>query len=398
MKALLLENIHQIAVDTLRERGYEVELRSGALGEDELISALDGVDLLGIRSGTHVTQRVIASAPQLATVGCFCIGTNQVDLTAAAHAGLPVFNAPFSNTRSVVELVMGEIIVLARRLTEKNRLMHAGIWDKSAAGAHEVRGRTLGIVGYGNIGSQLSVLAESFGMRVVFYDLADKLALGNARRCTSLEELLSISDTVTLHVDGRSSNAGFFGAEHFAQMKPRAMFLNLSRGFVVDEQALVENLQSGHVSGAALDVFQKEPRTAGDPFVSPLQNVPNMILTPHIGGSTQEAQEDIGRYVAAKLGDYVESGATGMCVNLPSVNTEAPQGVRVLHLHRNVPGVLARLNQTFADHGANITYQSLATRGEYGYVVTDLANLTGALAEELSAMPETVHVRVLDQH
>ena len=397
MKALLLENIHPIAVETLRERGYEVELRSGALGEDELISALEGVDLLGIRSGTHVSQRVIAGAPQLATVGCFCIGTNQVDLTAAAHSGLPVFNAPYSNTRSVVELVMGEIIVLARRLTEKNRLMHAGVWDKSAAGAHEVRGRTLGIVGYGNIGSQLSVLAESFGMRVVFFDVADKLALGNARRCTGLEELLAISDTVTLHVDGRATNAGFFGAEHFAQMKPRAMFLNLSRGFVVDEQALVDNLQSGHISGAALDVFQKEPRTAGDPFVSPLQNVPNVILTPHIGGSTQEAQEDIGRYVAAKLGDYVQSGATGMCVNLPGVTTEAAQGVRVLHLHRNVPGVLARLNQTFADHGANITYQSLATRGEYGYVVTDLANLTGALADELSAMPETVRVRVLDQ-
>ncbi|HEX2857590.1 MAG TPA: phosphoglycerate dehydrogenase [Propionibacteriaceae bacterium] len=397
MKALLLENIHPIAVDTLRERGYEVDLRTGALGEDELISALEGVDLLGIRSGTHVTQRVIASAPQLATVGCFCIGTNQVDLTAAAHAGLPVFNAPFSNTRSVVELVMGEIIVMARRLTDKNRLMHGGVWDKSAAGAHEVRGRTLGIVGYGNIGSQLSVLAESFGMRVVFFDLADKLALGNAKRCETLEELLAISDTVTLHVDGRASNADFFGAEQFAQMKPRAMFLNLSRGFIVDEQALVENLESGHISGAALDVFQHEPRKAGDPFVSPLQNVPNVILTPHIGGSTQEAQEDIGRYVAAKLGDYVESGATGMSVNLPSVNTEAPQGVRVLHLHRNVPGVLARLNQRFADHGANITYQSLATKGEYGYVVTDLANLTGALADELASMPETVRVRVLEQ-
>ena len=397
MKALLLENIHPIAVESLRERGYDVELRSGSLGEEDLIAALEGVDLLGIRSGTHVTQRVIASASRLASVGCFCIGTNQVDLVAAAHAGLPVFNAPFSNTRSVVELVMGEIIVLARRLTEKNRLMHGGVWDKSAAGAHEVRGRTLGIVGYGNIGSQLSVLAESFGMRVVFFDLADKLALGNAKRCESLEQLLAISDTVTLHVDGRPANADFFGAEQFAQMKPRAMFLNLSRGFIVDEQALVDNLESGHISGASLDVFQHEPRKAGDPFVSPLQNVPNVILTPHIGGSTQEAQEDIGRYVATKLGDYAESGATGMCVNLPSVNTEAVQGVRVLHLHRNVPGVLARLNRTFADHGANITYQSLATKGEYGYVVTDLDDLTGALVEELSAMPETVRFRVLEQ-
>ncbi len=397
MKALLLENIHPIAVESLRERGYEVDLRSGSLSEEDLIAALDGVDLLGIRSGTHITQRVIASAPHLASVGCFCIGTNQVDLTAAAHAGLPVFNAPFSNTRSVVELVMGEIIVMARRLTQKNRLMHDGVWDKSAAGAHEVRGRTLGIVGYGNIGSQLSVLAESFGMRVVFFDLADKLALGNARRCESLEELLAISDTVTLHVDGRATNADFFGADQFAQMKPRAMFLNLSRGFIVDEQALVANLESGHLSGAALDVFQQEPRKAGDPFVSPLQNVPNVILTPHIGGSTQEAQEDIGRYVATKLGDYVESGATGMCVNLPSVNTETVQGVRVLHLHRNVPGVLARLNSTFAEHGANITYQSLATKGEYGYVVTDLDNLTGALADDLSAMPETVRFRVLER-
>lgn len=396
MKALLLENIHQIAVDQLRERGFEVETRPGALGEDDLVEALQDVDLLGIRSGTHVTRAVLEQAPRLEAVGCFCIGTNQVDLEAAAERGVPVFNAPYSNTRSVVELALGEIISMARRLSEKNNLMHAGVWDKSAKGAHEVRGRTLGIIGYGNIGSQLSVLAEALGMRVIFFDLSDKLALGNARRCDTLEELLREADTVTLHVDGRSSNAGVFGREQFQMMKPRSMFLNLSRGMVVDQAALVEALQTGHLAGAALDVFAEEPARAGDPFVSPLQGIPNVILTPHVGGSTAEAQHDIGRFVAGKLGDFAETGATNMSVNLPQVvvNHE-PEGVRILQVHKNIPGSLARLNTVFANHGANITYQSLATRAQLGYVVTDLSELPQALADDIRNLPETVRFRVL---
>lgn len=396
MKALLLENIHQIAVDQLRERGFEVETRPGALGENDLIEALEGVDLLGIRSGTHVTPEVLARAPRLEAVGCFCIGTNQVALDAAAERGVPVFNAPYSNTRSVVELALGEIISMARRLSEKNNLMHAGVWDKSAKGAHEVRGRTLGIIGYGNIGSQLSVLAEALGMRVIFFDLSDKLALGNARRCDTLEELLREADTVTLHVDGRSSNAGVFGREQFQMMKPRSMFLNLSRGMVVDEAALVEALQSGHLAGAALDVFADEPARAGDPFVSPLQGIPNVILTPHVGGSTAEAQHDIGRFVAGKLADFADTGATNMSVNLPQVVVnQEPEGVRILQVHKNIPGSLARLNTVFANHGANITYQSLATRAQLGYVVTDLSELPQALADDIRNLPETVRFRVL---
>src|SRR5687767_11148545 len=266
MKALVLENIHPTAVDVLRSRGYEVELRAGALREDELAESLDGVQLLGIRSNTTVSERVLKEAPDLEAIGCFCIGTNQVDLVAAAERGVGVFNAPYSNTRSVVELVIGEIIALARRLTEKTQRMHDGVWDKSARGSYEVRGRTLGIVGYGNIGTQLSNLAESMGMRVVFYDTADRPAHGNARRLRSLEEVLEVADVVSLHVDGRPGNAGFFGAEQFAAMKPGAMFINASRGMVVDDVALRDHLLSGHLGGAAIDVFPVEPKAQGDPF------------------------------------------------------------------------------------------------------------------------------------
>ena len=280
MKALLLENVHPEGVRLLTERGIEVETVKGALDEAELINALRGVQLLGIRSKTNVTGSVFEASPDLQAIGAFCIGTNQVDLTAAARQGIPVFNAPFSNTRSVVELVIAEIISLARHLADKNAKMHAGIWDKSAKGAHEVRGRTLGIVGYGNIGSQLSVVAESLGMRVYFYDIADKLALGNARRCETLDELLEVAETVSLHVDGRPGNAGLFGAAQFAKMRRRSLFLNLCRGFVVDHEGLRQYLLSGHIAGAALDVFADEPKSAGDPFTSSLQGLPNVILTP----------------------------------------------------------------------------------------------------------------------
>jgi D-3-phosphoglycerate dehydrogenase / 2-oxoglutarate reductase len=397
MKALLLENIHPEARRILTERGIEVKTAKGALDEAELVEAVRDVQLLGIRSKTNVTRRVLDAAPGLIGIGAFCIGTNQIDLAAAAERGTAVFNAPFSNTRSVVELVIAEIIAMARHLTDKNALMHAGVWDKSAKGAHEVRGRTLGIVGYGNIGSQLSVVAEALGMRVLFYDVADKLALGNARRCTSLDELLAEAETVTLHVDGRAGNAGLFGAEEFAKMRPRSLFLNLCRGIVVDHEALREHLVSGHIAGAALDVFAEEPKTAGDPFVSSLQGLPNVILTPHVGGSTEEAQVDIGRFVAGKLGDYARAGTTTMSVNLPQVQaTDGLERCRILHVHHNVPGVLATVNGVLADFGVNIESQTLSTRGQLGYVITDIGgSFSEALLDKLSSLPETVRLRVL---
>ncbi|WP_299926865.1 phosphoglycerate dehydrogenase [uncultured Nocardioides sp.] len=395
MKALVLENIHPTAVDVLRSRGYEVELRSGALREDELLASLDGVQLLGIRSNTTVTERVLEAAPDLEVIGCFCIGTNQVDLHAAAERGIGVFNAPYSNTRSVVELVIGEIIALARRLPEKTQRMHDGVWDKSARGSHEVRGRTIGIVGYGNIGTQLSNVAEALGMRVVFYDKADRPAHGNARRMASLAELLEIADVVSLHVDGRPGNAGLFGPEEFAAMKPRALFINASRGMVVDYDSLRSHVLSGHIAGAAVDVFPVEPKAQGDEFVSVLRGLDNVILTPHVGGSTQEAQEEIGRFVAEKLAGFAQQGSTALSVNLPQVLTPALTGEhRLGFLHHNVPGVLARLNAVFAEAGDNVIGQHLATRDHLGYVVTDASEpLSAEAIAELRSSEHCVWVR-----
>ena len=392
-RALLVENIDVVAADLLSSAGYEVSSLRGALDESDLIAALDGVDLLGIRSKTKVTADVLARRPQLAAVGAFCIGTDQIDLPAAAAAGVAVFNAPYSNTRSVVELAIAEIISLARRLTDRDRSLHAGVWDKSAKGSHEIRGRTLGIVGYGNIGSQLSVLAESLGMRVLFYDLEDKLALGNAEACGSLEELLERAETVTLHVDGRGGNAGLFGAEQFARMRRRSLFLNLSRGFLVDHEALRDHILSGHIAGAAIDVFPEEPKAQGDEFVSVLRGLPNVILTPHVGGSTQEAQYDIGRFVAGKLVDFTRNGTTTLSVNLPAVALHGSSAARFALLHSNVPGVLARADALVGEHGLNVDGQVLATRGELGYVVTDVsAEMPAALLAGLRAMPETVRL------
>ncbi|MCZ4498502.1 MAG: 3-phosphoglycerate dehydrogenase [Marmoricola sp.] len=372
MKALVLESIHPMAVEVLEARGYEVDLRAGALSESELIEALPGVSLLGIRSNTTVTQRVLDSASDLQAIGCFCIGTNQVDLKAASARGVGVFNAPYSNTRSVVELVIAEIIALARRLTEKTQRMHDGVWDKSAQGSHEIRGRTLGIVGYGNIGTQLSNVAEAIGMSVVFYDTSDRPAHGNARRMRSLDELLAISDVVTLHVDGRAGNAGFFGAEEFARMKPRALFINASRGMVVDYDSLRDHLLSGHIAGAAIDVFPVEPKVNGDTFESVLRGLSNVILTPHVGGSTQEAQSEIGWFVAGKLANFALEGSTALSVNLPAVATPPLEsGHRLGFLHRNVPGILAELNALFAEDSYNVAGQQLSTRDDLGYVVTD---------------------------
>ena len=392
-RALLLENIDPVAVEALSSAGYEVESLRGALDEDDLTAALDGVHVLGIRSKTQVTAEVLDRRPDLAAVGAFCIGTNQIDLVAAARSGVAVFNAPYSNTRSVVELAIAEIICLARRLIDRDRALHAGVWDKSAAGSHEIRGRTLGIVGYGNIGSQLSVLAEALGMRVLFYDLEDKLALGNAQSCGSLEELLERAETVTLHVDGRAGNAGLFGADQFARMRPRSLFLNLSRGFVVDHEALRDHILSGHIAGAAVDVFPDEPRKQGDEFASVLRGLTNVILTPHVGGSTQEAQYDIGRFVAGKLVDYARTGTTTLSVNLPAAALHGSSAARFALLHRNVPGVLARVDALIDEHGLNVDAQVLATRGELGYVVTDVSGeLPPALRAALRALPDTVRL------
>lgn len=397
LRALLLENLHPLATAILESDGIEVTSRSGALDEDELIEALAGVQLLGIRSKTQVTERVLEAAPDLLAVGAYCIGTNQIDLRAAARRGVAVFNAPFSNTRSVVELALAEIIALARRLTQRDKALHDGVWDKTAEGAHEVRGRVLGIVGYGNIGTQLSVLAENLGMSVVFYDTAEKLALGNARRMGSMDELLEVADTVTLHVDGRPGNAGLFGAEQFAKMKPRSIFLNLSRGFVVDYAALRDAIVSGHVAGAAVDVFPDEPKRRGDAFDSELRGLPNVILTPHIGGSTLEAQEAIGQFVSNKLRDYVRNGSTTLSVNLPNLALDARTGAhRLAHLHQNTPGVLAGINRQLAEYGVNIEGQLLSTKGEVGYVVTDIASdVSPEVYEALLAMPQTIRLRSL---
>lgn len=397
VRVLLLENIHVDGADFLRGKGYQVETRDGALGEDELIEAIQGVHLLGIRSTTYITEKVLDAAPDLIAIGAFCIGTNQIDLPAASERGIAVFNAPYSNTRSVVELAIAEIISLARRLHEKSTDMHNGVWNKSAAGSHEVRGRTLGIVGYGNIGSQLSVIAEALGFKVVFYDIDDKLALGNAKRCSTIEELLQTSDVVTLHVDGRPGNAGLFGAEEMAQMKPRSLFLNLSRGIAVDTAALRQHIESGHIAGAALDVFPVEPKRQGDPFESDLRGLPNVILTPHVGGSTEEAQQDIGRFVASKLRSYASGGGTSLSVNLPEINLPSDSTKHRLALvHLNHPGVLARINGLLGDHEVNIEAQSLSTRGELGYVLTDVAAEVGPdVLKELASLPETVRLRQL---
>ena len=397
VRVLLLEQIHSDAEDILRSAGFEVQTMARALDEQELIEAVSGVHMLGIRSKTHVTERVLDAADSLLAIGAFCIGTNQIDLDAASDRGIAVFNAPFSNTRSVVELALAEIIAMTRRLFEKNSLMHAGVWDKSADGAHEIRGRTLGIIGYGNIGTQLSVLAENLGMRVIFFDTHDKLALGNARRMNTVEELLAEADVVTLHVDGRASNKGIFGEAEFAQMKPGALFLNLSRGFVVDDVALAARIASGAIGGASIDVFPTEPKGRGDEFVSALRGMPNVILTPHIGGSTEEAQQDIGRFVAGKLRDFVTDGATAMSVNVPGLALPQPPDTnRFILIHRNVPGVMATINGILADHKANVEAQLLGTRGEFGYVVTDIsASLTEDMLDQLRGLPETVRLRVV---
>src|SRR5215207_3354414 len=397
IRVLLLENIHADGRDFLRGKGFQVETVDHALGEDELVEAIKGVHLLGIRSTTYITEKVLDAAPDLLAIGAFCIGTNQIDLAATTKRGVAVFNAPYSNTRSVVELAIGEIISLTRRLSDKNTDMHAGIWNKSAAGSHEVRGRNLGIVGYGNIGSQLSVVAEALGLKVYFYDIDDKLALSNATRVSTLEDLLQISDIVTLHVDGRPGNAGLFGDDEMSLMRPGSIFLNLSRGIAVDTAALRHHLESGHIAGAAIDVFPIEPKRQGDPFESDLRGMRNVILTPHVGGSTEEAQQDIGRFVASKLRAYTSFGSPSLSVNMPEINLASDATKhRIAHVHHNAPGVLATINGLFGEHGVNIEAQSLTTRGEIGYVLNDVSTEIGSdVLKELASLPETVRLRQL---
>lgn len=397
MVALLLENVHPDAAAALRSEGYRVETLSDALPEAELARAIKGVSLLGIRSKTRVTAGVLAEADRLLAVGCFCIGTEQVDLSAAGAAGVAVFNAPYSNTRSVVELAIGEIVMLYRRVLEGSAILHAGGWRKSAQGCREVRGRTLGIVGYGRIGSQLSVLAESLGMEVLYFDLEERLALGNARKCRTLAELLRKSDVVSLHVDGRPGNIGLIGERELRAMRPGAMLVNLSRGQIVDLEALARSLRSGHLGGAAVDVFPEEPLSNRDPFDCPLRGIPNAILTPHIGGSTSEAQQNIGVFVAARLVDYVNAGSTSGAVNLPTIALPVtPRAHRFLHLHRNQPGVLAQINGILAKRRINILAQALRTDEQIGYAVTDVnRSYDEAVVAELRRIPGTLRLRVL---
>lgn len=393
MKALLLENISAVAVEGFRQAGYEVEEHKTALDERELVEKIKPVSLLGVRSKTRVTAAVLEAAPKLVAVGAFCIGVDKIDSKTASERGIAVFNDPHSNSRSVAELVMGEIIMLLRRTFQASSEMHRGVWNKSAAGAHEVRGLTLGIVGYGKIGSQLSDLAEAMGMRVVFYDTSHVLARGNAR-AVSFRELLEISDVVTLHVDGKKENQDLFGDQEFRAMKDGACFLNLSRGFVVDHEALAAHLKTGKLSGAAIDVFPKEPES-GAGFESALRALPNVILTPHVGGSTEEAQANIGSFVSAKLLDYLRTGDSLLSVNLPQCYLEYEEGsYRLMHIHQNVPGILRAINDILADREINIERQALNTRGTLGYAIYDINRACDQeLMAQLKAVPHTILVR-----
>jgi D-3-phosphoglycerate dehydrogenase len=397
LKVLLLENIHASAVEAFSRAGYSVETVAGALDEAALCACIADVAVLGLRSKTRLTAKALAQARRLVAVGAFCIGTNQIDLDAARGRGIAVFNAPYSNTRSVVELAIAEIILLLRGLPEKLRQMDQGVWDKSVGAAREVRGKTLGIVGYGNIGMQLSVLAEACGMRVLYHDLAERLALGTAQRMPGLHALLAECDAVSVHVDGRASNRNLFGAAEFAAMRAGSVFLNLARGHVVDLDALKAALDSGHLRGAALDVFPEEPARNGDAFTHPLRENPRLLLTPHIGGSTLEAQADIGRYVGQRLIDYIDSGSTEGVVNLPPLRLPPQeQAHRFVHLHANQPGVLARINEALSAHGANILGQYLKTDAEVGYVITDVdRDYSPDLLDAIRAVPHTLRFRVL---
>lgn len=395
IKALLLENIHPAAASALEKEGYSVETAAGSLSGNDLVKKLKGISLLGIRSRTRVDADIVRQCPRLLAIGAFCIGTDQIALKESAEMGIAAFNAPYSNTRSVVELVLGEIIMLARGVMAKNIQMHSGIWNKSAKGSFEIRGKTLGIIGYGNIGSQLSVLAENIGMKVLFYDISEKLPLGNAQQVFSLRELLKRAEIITIHVDGRKSNRNLIGEREFGMMKKGVLFLNASRGFIVDTGALAAAVKSGHVAAAAVDVFPKEPASSGEPFENELQGLHNVLLTPHIGGSTYEAQENIARFVSSKLIEYLNTGNTVLSVNIPQIPVAQSRNMhRFLHIHHNVPGMLAAINAVFAKHNMNILNQILKTNGSIGYCITDVKRgYEQSVAATLAEIPHTVRSR-----
>jgi D-3-phosphoglycerate dehydrogenase len=397
IRVLLLENVHPTGHEIFRQEGFPVETCPGALGEDALVEKIRGAHVLGIRSKTRVTERVLGEARRLLTVGAFCIGTNQVALESASARGVPVFNAPFSNTRSVAELVIAEIIALARRLADRSREMHEGRWRKGAPSSYEVRGKTLGIVGYGHIGTQVGVLAEAVGMQVVFHDIAPKLPMGNNRRSESLEAVLAEADFVTLHVPETPLTRGLVGERELARMKAGAYLLNLSRGSVVDVSALARALRSGHLAGAAADVFPAEPDGNTDDFATELRGLPNVILTPHVAGSTEEAQAAIGREVATALVKFVNTGATAGSVNFPHVEPPPLRDRhRLLNVHRNVPGVLSSINRIVSDAHANIESQILATTPSIGYLVMDInREVSSEVRQQLSALDTSIRTRVL---
>jgi len=398
IKILLLEGVHQSAIDTLNNQGYSnIEYLTGSIPEAELIEKIKDVHFIGIRSRTQLTEKVFDAAEKLVAVGCFCIGTNQVNLQAATERGIAVFNAPYSNTRSVAELVLAEAIILLRGVAEKSAKAHRGEWQKSAKNSYEIRGKKLGIVGYGSIGSQLSVLAESLGMEVYFYDVVTKLPLGNATQIQSLKELLGMCDVISLHVPETAATKDIMNAERFAQMKDNSVFLNAARGTVVEIDALCDVLKSGKLLGAAVDVFPVEPRTNNDEFISPLREFDNVILTPHVGGSTMEAQENIGYEVAEKLAKYSDNGTSITSVNFPEVALpEHPNVHRLLHIHENVPGVLTAINTVFSEHNINISGQYLQTNDKVGYVVIDVdADYSEVALEKIRHVVGTIRVRRL---
>jgi D-3-phosphoglycerate dehydrogenase / 2-oxoglutarate reductase len=383
----------------LESDGMSVVSAKSALDEESLIAKLEGVAILGIRSRTQISSRVFDRARDLLAIGAFCIGTNQIDLDAASLRGVAVFNAPYSNTRSVAELVIAEIILLVRRLYDKVVKAHQGVWDKTAENAREVRGKKLGIIGFGNIGSQVSTLAEAMGMDVYYYDVVDKLRIGNATRVSSLKELLSIAQIITVHVDGNPANANLIDTEEFDAMNNGVILLNLSRGHVVNVDALAKNLRTGKVAGAAIDVFPKEPSNAGEPFTSPLQGLPNVILTPHVGGSTEEAQENIAHFVSSKLLEYVRTGSTYTSANFPRIsipNASGPGSHRLLHVHNNVPGVLSHINGIFAKNNVNVLSQYLRTNELIGYAIADVdKEYKDSLLGDLAKVDHTIKVRIL---
>ncbi|XXV10740.1 phosphoglycerate dehydrogenase [Sorangium sp. So ce1335] len=397
VKVLLLENIHQSAHELFRSRSFEIETRSSALKEDELVAALAGVNVIGIRSKTHLTARVLEKADKLIAIGCFCIGTNQVDLDAANRRGVPVFNAPFSNTRSVAEMIIAECVMLARQLGDRSREVHAGTWKKVSKACYEVRGKTIGLIGYGHIGQQLGVLAEAMGMRVIYYDIAQKLPMGNNRPVPTLEALLAESDFVSLHVPATPETRNMIGAAELAHMRKGSYLLNASRGTVVVIPALAEALKSGHLAGAAIDVYPEEPESNSDGFRTDLQNLPNVILSPHIGGSTEEAQEAIGREVSRALTQLVTTGATTGAVNFPNVELPPLKGThRILNVHRNVPGVLRDVNRIVSDVNANIDSQVLSTDANIGYLIMDLSqDVSAEVSRRIGALETSIRTRVL---